>query len=72
MAFVNAACAGRVTISTTGGKFCPVSNFMLLHTHTLAACSYVLLLSAFLEWSRNHNVLSLQWNLYNADTIGAI
>ena len=34
MAYVNAACAGRVTIFSTGGK---------LHTLTLAARSYALL-----------------------------
>ena len=43
MAYVNAAYTGRVTIFSTGGKFCPVSNFTWSHAFTLAACSYVLL-----------------------------
>ena len=34
MAYVNAACAGRVAIFSTGGKFCPVSNFMLLRSYS--------------------------------------
>ena len=45
MAYVNAECAGRVTIFSTGGKFHPSSNFTLLHTLTLATRSYALLLS---------------------------
>ena len=43
MAYVNTACAGRVTIFSTGGKFRLVSNFTWLHALTLAARSYVLL-----------------------------
>ena len=43
MAYVNAACTGRVTIFSTGGKFRPVSNFTQLHALTLAARSYALL-----------------------------
>ena len=43
MAYVNAACAGRVTIFSTGGKVRPGSNFTQLHTLTLAARSYALL-----------------------------
>ena len=38
-----AACAVRVTIFITGGKFCPVSIFMLLHALTLVARTYVVL-----------------------------
>ena len=44
MAYVNTACAGRVTIFSTGGKFRPVSNFTWLHALTLAARSYALLI----------------------------
>ena len=44
MAYVYAACAGRVTIFSTGGKFGPVSNFEKLHTLTLATRSCVLLI----------------------------
>ena len=45
MAYVYAACAVRVTIFSTGGKFQPVSNCTELHTLTLAlaARSYALL-----------------------------
>ena len=43
MAYVNAACAGRVTIFSTGGKVRPGSNFTLLHALTLATRSYALL-----------------------------
>ena len=43
MAYVNAACAGRVTVFSTGGKFGPVLNFTELHALTLAARSYALL-----------------------------
>ena len=43
MAYVNAACTGRVTIFSAGGKFRPVLNFTQLHALTLAACSYALL-----------------------------
>ena len=43
MAYVNAACAGHVTIFSTGCKFRPVSNFTQLHALTLAARSYALL-----------------------------
>ena len=45
MAYVNAACTGRVTIFSTGGKFGPVLNFTELHALTLAARSYALLLT---------------------------
>ena len=31
MAYFYAACAVRVTIFSTGGKFCPISNFTELH-----------------------------------------
>ena len=44
MPYVYAACPVRVTIFSTGGKFRPVSNFTELHTLTLAARSYTLLL----------------------------
>ena len=40
---VYAACAVHVTICSTCGKFRLVSNFMELHTLTLAARSYVLI-----------------------------
>ena len=40
MAYSYAACAVRVTIFSTGGKFCLVSNFTQLHTLTLVARSY--------------------------------
>ena len=49
MAYVNAACAGRITIFSTGGKFHPGSNFTELHTLTLATCSYALLQYATLS-----------------------
>ena len=45
MAYVNTACAGRVTIFSIGGKFRPGSNFTYLHALTLAACSCALLVS---------------------------
>ena len=44
MAYAYAACAVRVTIFSTGGKFRLVSNFTDLHALTLAARSYALLL----------------------------
>ena len=37
------ACAVRATLSSTGDKFRPVSNFTELHALTLAARSYTLL-----------------------------
>ena len=48
MACVYAACAVHVTVFSTGSKFCPSSNFMALHTLTLATCSFVLL-SVYME-----------------------
>ena len=39
----HAACAIRVTVFSTEGKFRPVSNFTELQAPTLAACSYVLM-----------------------------
>ena len=39
MAYANAACAGCVTIFSTGGKFHPVLNFTQLYALTLAAHS---------------------------------
>ena len=44
MAYVYTACTVHVTISSTGGKFRPVANFMELHALTLAAHSYALLM----------------------------
>ena len=44
MAYVNAAYARCVTIFSTGGKSGLVSNFTQLHTLTLAARSYALLM----------------------------
>ena len=44
VAYVYSACAVHVTIFSSGGKFWPVSNFTELHTLTLAAHSYALLL----------------------------
>jgi len=43
MAYVYATCLVCVTIFSTGGKFCPVSNFTELYALTLATCSYALL-----------------------------
>ena len=40
MAYVNTACAGHVTIFSTGGKFHPGLNLTKLHALTLAARSY--------------------------------
>ena len=48
MAYVNAVCAGHVTIFSTGGKFRPV---LKLHTLTLAARYYVLLVQD--NWPMN-------------------
>ena len=39
MAYANAACAGWVTIFSTGGKFHPVLNFIQLYALTLPARS---------------------------------
>ena len=52
--FCYAACAVRVSIFSTGGKFRPVSNFTKLHVLTLAACSYALLVwyITTLGWGR--------------------
>ena len=43
MAYVYTACAVRVTVFSTDGKFRLISNFVGLHVLTLAAHSYVLL-----------------------------
>ena len=43
MAYVNAACAVRVTIFSPGSKFRPVLDFTLLQAFTLATRSYALL-----------------------------
>ena len=48
MAYFYVACAVHVTIFSTGGKFCLVSNFTKLHTLTQVACSYVLLFYVWL------------------------
>ena len=50
MTYVYSACAVHVTIFSTGGKFHPVNSawfqiLLELHTLTLAARSYMLLLS---------------------------
>ena len=58
MAYVYAACAVCVTIFSTGGKFRPVSTFMELHTLTLAARSYALLIQPKIEHTR---ITSVQW-----------
>jgi len=44
MAYVYAACAVHVTIFSTSGKSHPISHFTELHTLTLAARSYALLI----------------------------
>ena len=50
MAYVYTACTVRVTIFSTGGKFCLISNFVGLHVLTLAAHSYVLLCDYLPYW----------------------
>ena len=45
MAYVYATYAVHVTVFNTGGKFHPVSNFIKLHTLTLAAHSYTFLVT---------------------------
>ena len=66
MAYVNAACAGHVTIFSTGGKFRPVSNFTWLHALTLAARSYVLLCNAYHVYTmyKNDILLNLIMNSF--------
>ena len=49
MAYVNAACAVRVTIFSPGSKFRPVLDFTLLQALTLAARSYALLYHYMVE-----------------------
>ena len=48
MDYVYPACAVHVTTFSTGDNFRPVSNFTELHTLTLAACSYVLLVCYYM------------------------
>ena len=58
MPYVDAACAGRVTIFSTGGKFRPVSNFTELHALTLAARSYALLTEMIARVCGNNSKIS--------------
>ena len=44
--FCYVACTVHVTIFSTGGKFCPVSNFVQLHALPLATCSCAEYISA--------------------------
>ena len=50
MVYVYTACAARVTIFSTGGKFHPVSNFTELHALTQAVRSYALLISYIAQY----------------------
>ena len=51
MAYVYAACAVRVTIFNSGGKFQPISNFTKLHTLTPAAHFHTLLITCISLYS---------------------
>ena len=49
MAYVYTACTIRATIFSAGSIFRPASNFMELHTLTLAARSYALLAQPYIH-----------------------